>query len=82
MAATLYYHPESDCFLVLDPDRDEHGDGLEVEIAPCKYLLDLCVGYVCKTCRSKGFLPSITGVGCSFCDGTESGNPPEKETPK
>lgn len=35
--------------------------------------------YECFECNSKGFNPSITGVGCSFCDGTEGGNPPEKE---
>ena len=33
----------------------------------------------CKECDSIGFKPSITGKGCTFCDGTEGGNPPDKE---
>lgn len=33
----------------------------------------------CPVCKLKGFEPSITGIGCTFCDGTEDGNPPEKE---
>lgn len=32
----------------------------------------------CPTCKSEGFLPSVLGPDrCSFCDGTEGGNPPE-----
>ena len=32
---------------------------------------------VCPGCRSKGFPASILGLGrCTFCDGTEGGNPP------
>jgi len=38
--------------------------------------------YHCKICKSWGFGPSITGVGCTFCDGTEGGNPSEKEEKK
>ena len=34
--------------------------------------------YKCSVCKSSGFKPSITGEGCTFCDGTEGGNPPEK----
>lgn len=31
----------------------------------------------CPSCRSKGFLPSVLGADrCTFCDGTEGGNPP------
>ena len=30
----------------------------------------------CKECNSSGFEPSLTGRGCTFCDGTEGGNPP------
>lgn len=30
----------------------------------------------CERCSSKGFEKSVTGVGCTFCDGTEGGNPP------
>jgi hypothetical protein len=33
----------------------------------------------CKECKSTGFLPSVTGKGCSFCDGTEGGSPPKME---
>jgi rubrerythrin len=33
-------------------------------------------GRTCPECRSRGFKPSITGNGCTFCDGTEGGNPP------
>lgn len=33
--------------------------------------------FACSACKSSGFEPSITGVGCTFCDGTEGGNPPE-----
>jgi len=36
---------------------------------------------VCAVCRSKGFEPSKTGVGCEFCDGTWSGNPPQQQLP-
>jgi hypothetical protein len=32
----------------------------------------------CAECRSDGFAPSVTGHGCSFCDGTVGGNPPKK----
>jgi hypothetical protein len=33
----------------------------------------------CPTCNSKGFKVSILGPDrCTFCDGTEGGNPPEK----
>jgi hypothetical protein len=32
----------------------------------------------CPVCKSKGFEPSITGKGCTFCDGTEGGNPPKE----
>ena len=32
----------------------------------------------CLTCNSIGFLPSVLGPDrCSFCDGTEGGNPPK-----
>lgn len=34
--------------------------------------------YNCGECGSRGFRPSITGVGCTFCDGTEGGNPPRQ----
>jgi hypothetical protein len=34
------------------------------------------VGFVCETCKSSGFEPSALGKGCTFCDGTEGGNPP------
>lgn len=30
----------------------------------------------CNECKSVGFKHSITGKGCTFCDGTEGGNPP------
>jgi len=30
----------------------------------------------CDICKSEGFEKSITGKGCSFCDGTEYGHPP------
>lgn len=34
--------------------------------------------FTCPTCRSKGFGPSVLGGDrCTFCDGTEGGNPPE-----
>ncbi len=33
----------------------------------------------CPLCKSKGFEPSRTGTGCTFCDGTEGGNPPEEQ---
>jgi hypothetical protein len=33
----------------------------------------------CSICKSKGFEPSVTGEGCTFCDGTEGGNPPERK---
>lgn len=32
---------------------------------------------VCPSCKSKGFVESKTGTGCSFCDGTVGGNPPK-----
>ncbi len=38
--------------------------------------------YECPVCKSKGFEPSITGKGCTFCDGTEGGNPPDKKDSK
>lgn len=28
---------------------------------------------ICERCKSEGFMPSSTGEGCSFCDGSESG---------
>lgn len=31
---------------------------------------------ICKDCGSTGFTRSSTGKGCTFCDGTESGNLP------
>lgn len=31
---------------------------------------------ICPVCRSGGFPHSLTGKGCTFCDGTESGNSP------
>lgn len=34
-------------------------------------------GVVCAVCKSSGFPASQTGTGCTFCDGSESGNPPE-----
>lgn len=37
--------------------------------------------FFCAGCGSKGFKPSVTGIGCTFCDGTEGGNPP-KPLPK
>lgn len=33
--------------------------------------------FECKLCYSKGFKPSVTGKGCTFCDGAEGGNAPE-----
>lgn len=30
----------------------------------------------CKECNSEGFDASVTGKGCTFCDGTEGGCPP------
>lgn len=33
--------------------------------------------YECLVCKSKGFKLSVTGNGCTFCDGTEGGNPPD-----
>ena len=30
----------------------------------------------CPYCSALGFEPSITGKGCTFCDGTEGGRPP------
>ena len=30
----------------------------------------------CEVCKSTGFEPSVSGNGCTFCDGTEGGNPP------
>lgn len=36
--------------------------------------------FECPTCKSKGFEVSVLGpMRCTFCDGTESGNPPEEE---
>jgi len=33
---------------------------------------------VCKTCGSVGFDKSLLGIHrCTFCDGTEGGNPPD-----
>lgn len=32
--------------------------------------------YECPTCKSKGFQPSVLVNRCTFCDGTEGGNPP------
>lgn len=33
----------------------------------------------CPGCGSSGFSPSVLGEGrCTFCDGTEGGNPPTK----
>lgn len=32
--------------------------------------------FECPVCKSIGFELSITGDGCTFCDGTEGGNPP------
>lgn len=34
--------------------------------------------FTCPSCRSQGFEPSKNGKRCSWCDGTESGNPPEE----
>ena len=35
----------------------------------------------CPTCKSIGFEPSILGPDrCTFCDGTEGGNPPQDPT--
>lgn len=35
---------------------------------------------ICPSCRSRGFEKSILGYHrCTFCDGTEGGNPPTKE---
>lgn len=34
----------------------------------------------CPTCHSKGFEPSVLDpTRCTFCDGTDSGNPPTQE---
>jgi hypothetical protein len=30
----------------------------------------------CERCKSDGFEPSITGTGCTFCDGFVGGNTP------
>jgi hypothetical protein len=35
----------------------------------------------CKVCSSVGFLPSITGSGCEFCDGSIGGNAPDTTIP-
>lgn len=35
-------------------------------------------GFECLICKSRGFSPSVTGRGCTFCDGTEGGHPPEE----
>ena len=43
----------------------------ETEYDPRDYL-------VCPTCYSKGFEISILENRCTFCDGTEGGNPPDK----
>jgi len=32
---------------------------------------------MCQKCKSKGF--NLTKTGCTFCDGTEGGNPPKME---
>lgn len=33
---------------------------------------------ICPTCKSRGFPTSILGTDhCTFCDGTEGGNPPD-----
>jgi hypothetical protein len=32
--------------------------------------------FVCPVCQSVGFFPSVTGKGCTFCDGTENGECP------
>lgn len=35
--------------------------------------------FTCPTCKSKGFEPSVLGnTRCTFCDGTEGGNPPDE----
>ena len=34
--------------------------------------------FFCPICKSRGFEPSVTGKGCTFCDGTEGGHPPER----
>lgn len=32
--------------------------------------------FFCPRCGSRGFLPSVTGEGCTFCDGTENSQCP------
>lgn len=35
---------------------------------------------LCPGCNSRGFAPSVLGDDrCTFCDGTEGGNPPTPE---
>lgn len=36
--------------------------------------------WMCTTCKSMGFEVSVLGKDrCTFCDGTEGGNPPTQE---
>lgn len=40
----------------------------------------ICAPRECPGCKSKGFAPSVLGPDrCTFCDGTEGGNPPTRE---
>lgn len=47
----------------------------------CFYYTDSCFRDDCKKCKSCGsigFDKSIIEGKCTFCDGTEGGNPPDK----
>jgi len=67
-----------------DPDWLAHLGSLEggaVDFAKFVEALGGEVSEPCSVCSSKGFLPSATGKGCKFCDGSFSGNPPSVAEP-
>lgn len=68
------------------PPLEERGPTGEITVTPmCKVGMYRLVvrrpmNRQCPTCKSKGFEVSVLGpTRCTFCDGTDSGNPPERD---